>query len=113
MGYVVIHSFTDLQDANHLYRVGDLFPRQGISVSDKRLTELSGNENKQGKPLIEKQKEKNFLDEFADSEKILYTKTEINRMPNAELKRLARENNIDDGLNGGEIKKALIKKFNL
>lgn len=50
--YEVIHFFTDLRDYDHAYNVGDEFPRQGVSVSDERLAELSGNGNRQGKPLI-------------------------------------------------------------
>ena len=42
-----------------------------------------------------------------------YSKTEINRMSTADLKELAKENGIDDGLSGAEIKKALIEKFGL
>ena len=68
----------------------------------------------------EEVKEKNFLDEFAESvaedrnaKKIIYTKTEINRMSTADLKELAKENGIEDGLTGAEIKKALIEKFEL
>ena len=68
----------------------------------------------------EQVKEKNFLDEFAESvaedrnaKKIIYTKTEINRMPTADLKELAKEQGIDDELSGADIKKALIKKFGL
>ena len=48
-----------------------------------------------------------------ESTEVKYTKTEINRMPTANLKKLAKENGIDDGLSGAEIKKALIEKFNL
>lgn len=29
------------------------FPRDGIEVTEKRLTELAGSDNKQGRPLIE------------------------------------------------------------
>lgn len=42
-----------------------------------------------------------------------YSKTEINRMSTADLKKLAKENGIDDSLSGAEIKKELIKKFEL
>ena len=121
--YKVISYFTDLQDFNHPYKVGDTFPRLGLKVSNERLEELASSKNKQGKPLIEKVeevKEKNFLDEFAESvaedrnaKKIIYTKTEINRMPTADLKELAKEQGIDDELSGADIKKALIKKFGL
>ena len=123
MSYKVIHYFTDLQDFNHPYKVGDDFPRLGLKVSNERLEELASSKNKQGKPLIEKVeevKEKNFLDEFAESvaedrnaKKIIYTKTEINRMSTADLKELAKEQGLDDELSGADIKKALIKKFGL
>ena len=53
MSYKVIHYFTDLQDNNHPYQVGDKFPRQGAVVSEKRLKSLSSKENKLGKALIE------------------------------------------------------------
>ncbi|MDU5688629.1 MAG: Rho termination factor N-terminal domain-containing protein [Kluyvera cryocrescens] len=39
--YKVIEYFTDLQDANYEYNVGDTFPRKGLNVSDERLAELS------------------------------------------------------------------------
>lgn len=48
-----------------------------------------------------------------ESTEVKYTKTEINRMSTADLKKLAKENGIDDGLSGAEIKKALIEKFEL
>lgn len=51
--YKVIKHFTDNQDKGYAYNVGDEFPRKGLNVSDKRLAELSSNENKQGVPLIE------------------------------------------------------------
>ena len=112
-----------MQVFNHPYKAGETFPRLGLKVSNERLEELASSKNKQGKPLIEKVeevKEKNFLDEFAETvaedrnaKKIIYTKTEINRMSTADLKKLAKENGIDDSLSGAEIKKALIDKFGL
>lgn len=50
--YKVIKYFTDLQDNNHPYNVGDVFPREGLEVKPERLAELAGNENKQKTPLI-------------------------------------------------------------
>lgn len=50
--YKVIEFFTDLQDNNYPYEVGKPFPRKGVSVSEERLAELAGKDNKQGKPLI-------------------------------------------------------------
>lgn len=56
--YKVIKLFSDLQDKNHVYNVGDTFPRPGLAVNPERLAELSGSENKQGTPLIERVEEK-------------------------------------------------------
>ena len=50
--YRTIARFTDLQDNNRLYRVGDEFPRPGLKVSKKRLQELSTNANRRKIPLI-------------------------------------------------------------
>lgn len=50
--YEVIKYFTDLQDFNHPYNVGDVFPRTGLVVSDARCKELASANNKQGEALI-------------------------------------------------------------
>lgn len=63
--YKVIKQFHDLQDVTktkngnvyHEYKVGDEFPRKGLKVSEERLKELSGKDNKRGTPLIEEVKE--------------------------------------------------------
>jgi len=111
MGYKVIHYFEDLQDFNHQYKVGDIFPRLGMVVTDARLKELSSKNNKQGKPLIEKIEEKEPLEEIEKT----YTKTEINRMSTAELQELAKAEDVEDAENitGAELKKILIEKFDL
>jgi len=62
--YKVIEYFTDLQDNSYIYNPGDEFPREGLTVSDARLKELSGKNNKQGKPLIEKVKEESPKEEI-------------------------------------------------
>lgn len=41
------------------------------------------------------------------------TKTDINRMSTADLKKLAKENGLNESMSGSEIKKELIKKFEL
>lgn len=58
MMYKVIVSFSDLQDERHAYRVGDEFPRSGLKVSKKRITELASDKNRRGMPLIKKVEEK-------------------------------------------------------
>lgn len=50
--YRVIEVFTDLQDSKYYYNVGDEYPRTGYKPSAKRIDELSGANNKRGKPLI-------------------------------------------------------------
>ena len=50
--YKVIKLFADLKDGNHVYKPGDIFPRNGVTVSDDRIAELAGSNNKQGTPLI-------------------------------------------------------------
>lgn len=54
--YKVIVKFTDLQDGNHAYGVGDEFPRTGTKVSKERLKELSTSANRRGFPLIKEVK---------------------------------------------------------
>lgn len=101
--YEVIHFFTDLQDNEYPYNVGDLFPRDGLEVSEERLMELSGSNNLQRKPLIKKIEEKT------------YTKSEIQRMTTADLQNLAAAEGINDAYetSGNELKKILTKHFNL
>ena len=64
--YKVVKHFYDLQDVKRTksgdlpyeYNVGDAFPRNGKKVSDERIKELAGSDNKQGTPLIEEVEEK-------------------------------------------------------
>ena len=49
----VIKHFTDMQDGNFAYNVGDEFPRKGMSVLPSRIKELASDKNRQGCPLIE------------------------------------------------------------
>lgn len=51
--YKVIKYFTDLQDDNHPYNVGDDYPREGLKVTKERIEELSSDRNKRKAPLIE------------------------------------------------------------
>ena len=56
--YKVIKSFTDLQDNNYAYSVGDTFPHDGVEVDAERITELESDKNRLGVPLIEEIAEK-------------------------------------------------------
>ena len=57
MMYKVIKYFTDLHDNSYPYDVGDVFPRPGVAVSEGRLAELAGSNNKQHTPLIQRVEE--------------------------------------------------------
>lgn len=56
--YKVIKSFTDLQDNNYAYYVGDTFPHNGADVDAERIAELASDKNRLGVPLIEEIAEK-------------------------------------------------------
>ena len=56
--YKVIKYFTDMQDNDFAYQVGDEYPRKGMSVLQSRINELAGSKNRQGVPLIEEIPEK-------------------------------------------------------
>lgn len=109
MSYKVIHYFTDLQDKGHPYNVGDIFPRAGLSVSEERLKELSGSNNRQKKPLIE------LVEDKPAEEKKPITKTDINRMSKAELLQRAKNTGVDgaEDMTGAELKEYLIAVFGL
>lgn len=95
--YKVIRYFTDLQDNNHAYNVGDTYPRTGVELDEKRAAELAGSANKQTRPLIE-------LVEEDKGEKSL------EKMTKAELQAYAAEKNID--LGEADTKADIIAKIN-
>jgi hypothetical protein len=55
--YRVIKYFTDLQDNNYEYNVGDIYPHNKKKVFASRIKELSTDNNRRGVPLIEKVEE--------------------------------------------------------
>ena len=50
--YTVINTFSDKQDANRLYRPGDIYPAEGVKVTKGRLHELSHRHPMTGKVYI-------------------------------------------------------------
>ncbi len=118
--YEVIHYFTDLQDNEYPYNVGDAFPRDGLTASEARLKELSGSNNKQHKPLIKLVEEElpfsdNDIELEEGSARKKYTKSDIQRMNKAELQELARNTGVDgaDEMTGQELKEYLLSVFGL
>lgn len=70
--YVVIHDFTDLQDSskgkNKVYRSGDSYPNPANKkISDERLAQLSGKNNRLGVAVIREVKEEKKTDSKTES----------------------------------------------
>ena len=84
-----------------LYEIG-----QDVPMEDKKAVEKANTKPQEVSETV-------VVKEIVEEKIFDYTKTEINRMPTADLKKLAKENGIDDSLSGAEIKKALIEKFEL
>jgi len=112
MRYKVIHFFTDLQDFNHPYHVGDTFPRSGLLVSEERIKELSGSQNKQHQPLIAAEPEEETEElPFSDPLK----KSDILRMNKAELQKMAAEAGVEgvQDMTAAELKETMISLLGL
>lgn len=53
--YQVIYSFKDVEDNDHIYlKNKDIYPREGLESTKKRIKELSTKNNKIGEILIKK-----------------------------------------------------------
>lgn len=70
MKYRVLKYFTDLQDDEHPYNVGDTFPRKGKTVTADRIKELSGAQNKHGIALIEEVRGAKETETISDTETV-------------------------------------------
>lgn len=55
--YKAIRYFEDLKDDSHVYRTGDVYPRDGYKPTKARITELSTDKNRRNKPLIQEVEE--------------------------------------------------------
>lgn len=82
--YKVVKLFTDLQDDNYKYEVGDEYPRLGLKPSLARIKELSGSDNKQHTPLIEEVTEEVGSEEVAAEAE---AKTEAEAKPKRSKKK--------------------------
>lgn len=52
MTYTVLEYFKDISDNCHEYSSGDIYPRDGLTVSEDRLAELSSDRNRRKRPVI-------------------------------------------------------------
>lgn len=55
--YKVIKEFMDLKDGNHIYKAGDIYPRDGSEPTEERIAELASGKNRQKQSLIGKVEE--------------------------------------------------------
>ena len=55
--YRAVIYFEDLKDGRHPYNIGDVFPREGLEVSEERIRELLGQSNLRRMAVIEKVEE--------------------------------------------------------
>lgn len=85
--YRAIMNFNDLQDHNKLYKAGEEYPRDGFAVSEERIQELLGGNNKLRRPVIEE------YDEEVPFEP--YTAKQLSSMTIAQIENLAREIGIE------------------
>lgn len=61
--YKALEMFTDLQDNNFKYEVGDEYPRLGLKPSLARIKELSGSDNLRGRAVIKEVDDMPFSDD--------------------------------------------------
>lgn len=91
--YKVVKFFTDLQDNDYPYEVGSTYPREGLSVSEERIRELSSKSNRQGTALIEEVREKKIPEEASETRKedTEDKKTSVNAPKKSKAKKNTRK----------------------
>lgn len=110
MKYVVTRYFTDAQDNEHPYHEGDIYPREGLTVSDVRIKDLLSGNNFQRIPLIKRVT--NEQEKKVAETKAVWTADDIQKMPYMKLKSVAKQNGVEiDGKEASEIRTELIEKL--
>ena len=54
----VLIAFTDGQDGDHVYNIGDQYPRAGLEPKEERIAYLASGRNRLKAPVIEQPKER-------------------------------------------------------
>ncbi|HCV7771061.1 TPA: Rho termination factor N-terminal domain-containing protein [Staphylococcus aureus] len=88
--YKVVEYFEDAQDNRHPYHEGDIYPRDGLEVSEERLAELSTTNNCReiiGIKLVEDE-------QIEQSETSADEQKSLSDMKVSELKKLAKKREI-------------------
>lgn len=119
--YRVIRYFTDAQDNEYAYNVGDIYPRKGITVSNLRIQDLLSGNNFQRVPLIAldtkaiaQPKEEAKEEVKEEPQEVVWTSEEITKMPFMKLKSIAKKNGVDvEGKKADEIRTELKEKLGI
>lgn len=87
--YVSVYEkkWKDLEDNNHIYKKSDVYPREGLEVSKKRIKELSSTKNKIGEVLIAK-----FEETVVINEKSIIAEEDAEKLDNTEIQEVVAEN---------------------
>lgn len=85
MQYEVLEYFTDLQDNDYEYNVGDVYPHEGYTPTDKRINDLASGNNVRKHPIIK------AIPEKAESAEIVETSAVEETAEEKPKKRRKRE----------------------
>lgn len=117
--YEVIRYFRDAQDNEYAYHEGDIYPREGHTVSDVRLKDLLSGNNFQQVPLIKRVDAVGKVKKAAkkaESETVeeSFTREDIMKMPFMKLKSVAKKNGVEvEDRKAEDIRLELIEKLEL
>ncbi|CAC6163564.1 Rho termination factor domain-containing protein [Staphylococcus aureus] len=88
--YKVVEYFEDAQDNRYPYHEGDIYPRDGLEVSEERFTELSTTNNRRNLIAIKLVEDKQLEQSEASADE----QKSLSDMKVAELKELAKKREI-------------------
>jgi hypothetical protein len=85
--YKVIKCFTDLTDG-HKYDIGDIFPREGVEVSDARIAKLASSANRQKTPVIKEVEHSTETSEISGEQETALQSETVEEAPEPKAKRV-------------------------
>ena len=97
----VIKTFSDLADHNHIYKVGDVYPRNGVEPDENRIAFLLSNTNLLNAPVIEQVLQQNRHNGAETAETAL-KQPEAEQTVNNPSKRRKRLKTANKAVYGGE-----------
>ena len=100
-------------EGNCTYKVTGRVPEGYLATMIKGMEEITSDDVKKSEPKIEeKAQQSDSLKKEITPVDVNYTKTQVNRMPNAQLEKLCKELGLEVGT-GTEMKRAIIAKLGL